>query len=135
MSDAQRELPPALGETITVKFQELTDGGVPRFPVFTGVRRDAPNLLSTINTPLIRKGHAPMSTTTTSKPRRFEFVGGNSSKFWEVRVQGSDVFTSYGRIGSAGQTSCQPCDSPEAATSHAEKLVQQKAAKGYVAVA
>ena len=76
-----------------------------------------------------------MSATTTSKPRRFEFVGGTSNKFWEVRVQGSEVFTSYGRIGSAGQTSCKTCDSPEAATSHAEKLVQQKTAKGYVAVA
>ena len=76
-----------------------------------------------------------MSTATASKPRRFEFVGGTSNKFWEVRVQGHDVYTCFGRIGSAGQTSCKPCDSPEAATSHAEKLVQQKTAKGYVAIA
>ena len=115
--------------------QELTDGGVPRFPVFTGVRRDAPNLLATINTPLIRKGHAPMSTATASKPRRFEFVGGNSSKFWEIRVQGSDVYTCYGRIGSAGQTSCKPFETAAQATSHGEKLVQEKTRKGYVAVA
>ena len=135
LSDAQRELPPAIGETITVKYQELTDGGVPRFPVFTGVRRDEPNLLITINTPPIRKGHAPMSTTTASKPRRFEFVGGNSSKFWEIRVQGHDVHSCYGRIGSAGQTSRKACDSEEAATSHGEKLVQEKTRKGYVAIA
>ncbi len=135
LSDAQRELPPAIGETISVKYQELTDGGVPRFPVFTGVRRDEPGLLTINNTPSIRKGHAPMSATTASKPRRFEFVVGTSNKFWEVRVQGSDVYTSYGRIGSAGQPSCKPCDSKETATSHAEKLVQQKTAKGYVAVA
>ena len=50
LSDAQRDLPPAIGETITVKFQELTEGGVPRFPVFAGVHRDEPaNPTSTHN--------------------------------------------------------------------------------------
>ncbi len=133
LSDAQRELPPAIGETITVKFQELTDGGVPRFPVFTGVRRDEPANHQIINSHSSRKGHATMPTATT--PRRFEFVVGNSSKFWEVRTQGTDVFTSYGRIGSAGQTSCKTMESAEAATAHAAKLVQEKTRKGYVAVA
>ena len=50
LSDAQRDLPPAIGETITVKFQELTDGGVPRFPVYAGVRRDEPANQQIINT-------------------------------------------------------------------------------------
>jgi len=134
LSDAQRELPPAVGETITVKFQELTDGGVPRFPVFAGVRRDEPTNQQSINSPFNRKGHELMPTTATT-PRRFEFIGGNSSKFWEVRVQGSDVYTSYGRIGAAGQTSCKTMESAEAATTHVEKLVREKAAKGYLAVA
>ena len=40
MSDAERESPPALGEIITVRYQELTDGGVPRFPSYIGVRTD-----------------------------------------------------------------------------------------------
>ena len=31
-TDAQREKPPAIGSVITFRFQELTDGGVPRFP-------------------------------------------------------------------------------------------------------
>ena len=135
LSDAQRDLPPALGETITVKYQELTDGGVPRFPVFMGVRRDDPNLFTTLNPPLIRKGHAPMSTATASKPRRFEFVGGTSNKFWEVRVQGHDVYTCYGRIGSAGQTSCKPFETAAQAAAHGEKLIQEKTRKGYVASA
>ena len=39
-SDAQREAPPAVGEVITVRYQELTDGGVPRFPIYVGVRVD-----------------------------------------------------------------------------------------------
>jgi DNA ligase-1 len=35
-SDAQRAQPPRIGEYVRVKFFELTDGGVPRFPVFDG---------------------------------------------------------------------------------------------------
>jgi DNA ligase-1 len=30
--------PPPVGSTITFRYQELTDGGVPRFPSFVGVR-------------------------------------------------------------------------------------------------
>jgi DNA ligase 1 len=41
-TDAQREKPPAIGSTITFRFQELTDGGVPRFPSFVRVRTDLP---------------------------------------------------------------------------------------------
>ncbi len=39
-SDHQREHPPAINSIITYKFQELTDDGVPRFPVFVGERID-----------------------------------------------------------------------------------------------
>jgi DNA ligase-1 len=41
MSDAERETPPAIGEVITVRYQELTDAGVPRFPTYVGPRADA----------------------------------------------------------------------------------------------
>src|SRR5262245_46293511 len=40
-SDAQRASPPPVGSTITFRYQELSDGGVPRFPSFVGVRLDA----------------------------------------------------------------------------------------------
>ena len=33
-SDAEREAPPAIGSRVTYKYQELTDGGVPRFPIY-----------------------------------------------------------------------------------------------------
>ena len=39
-TDAQRENPPAIGAAITVRFQELTDRGVPRFPSFVRIRTD-----------------------------------------------------------------------------------------------
>jgi DNA ligase-1 len=41
MSDAERRNPPPVGSIITIKFQELTDGNIPRFPTFIGVRIDA----------------------------------------------------------------------------------------------
>jgi len=37
-TDAEREAPPAIGSIITFRYQELTDGGVPRFPTFVRVR-------------------------------------------------------------------------------------------------
>ena len=33
-TDVQRENPPPVGSTITFRYQELTDRGVPRFPSF-----------------------------------------------------------------------------------------------------
>jgi DNA ligase-1 len=39
-SDKQRETPPPLGATVVFRYQELTDGGVPRFPSFSGVREE-----------------------------------------------------------------------------------------------
>lgn len=37
-SDAQRENPPSPGASITIRYQELTKDGVPRFPVFVAER-------------------------------------------------------------------------------------------------
>jgi hypothetical protein len=39
-SDAERESPPPVGSIITFRYQELSDGGVPRFPSYVGVRDD-----------------------------------------------------------------------------------------------
>ena len=40
LSDAQRDDPPQLGSIIGVRYQELSDAGVPRFPTYLGVRDD-----------------------------------------------------------------------------------------------
>ena len=42
-SDAQRGKPPLIGTVITFRYQEFTDGGVPRFPSFVRERRDVPS--------------------------------------------------------------------------------------------
>jgi len=40
LSDKERENPPPIGSVITYRYQELTDGGVPRFPSYVGIRID-----------------------------------------------------------------------------------------------
>ncbi len=39
-SDKERESPPAIGSTIAFRYQELSEGGVPRFPSYLRVRTD-----------------------------------------------------------------------------------------------
>jgi DNA ligase-1 len=41
-SDREREAPPAVGTSVTFRYQELSEAGVPRFPSWVGVRLDAP---------------------------------------------------------------------------------------------
>jgi hypothetical protein len=38
LSDAERGEPPEVGDIVTVRYQELTDAGVPRFPSYIGAR-------------------------------------------------------------------------------------------------
>lgn len=40
-TDKEREHPPAVGAVITFRYQELSEGGVPRFPSYVGERADA----------------------------------------------------------------------------------------------
>ena len=44
LSDRERMNPPAIGSLINFRYQELTDAGVPRFPIYVGIRRDIPSL-------------------------------------------------------------------------------------------
>ncbi len=63
--------------------------------------------------------------------REFEYADGKSFKFWKIEVQGNDVVTQYGRIGSAGQETKKDFGSPEKAQKEHDKLVAEKLRKGY----
>ena len=63
--------------------------------------------------------------------RRFEFVEGTSSKFWEVTTDGREVTVRYGRIGSNGQTQTKSFTSDAAANTYALRQISAKLAKGY----
>ena len=126
-SDAERSAPPAIGTVITFRYQELSDGGVPRFPSYVGVRGDA--AWPTAGTP---SAPSPDATAPASQEaRRFELVEGASSKFWEVARDGCDVTVRYGRIGSDGQARTKSFPGEDQARAHAEGLIAAKVGKGY----
>jgi DNA ligase-1 len=132
-SDRERETPPPVGSVITFRYQELSDGGVPRFPSYVGVRRDTvwiapaatPAAPEVVDTPLPMLGSAPPAA------RLFELVEGSSSKFWEVARDRCVVTVRFGRIGSAGQARSKDFASEELAQRHAADLIEHKVAKGY----
>lgn len=73
-----------------------------------------------------------MSTPTAA--RRFEFVEGKSSKFWEIVRAGNNVTVHFGRIGAAGQTKTKTFADETAAQAHMDKLIEEKEGKGYTEV-
>jgi predicted DNA-binding WGR domain protein len=64
--------------------------------------------------------------------RRFSFVEGTSSKFWQIERHGEQVITTYGRIGTAGTSTTKVELSESAAEKLVQRLVAEKAKKGYV---
>ncbi len=64
--------------------------------------------------------------------RELIYMDAKSSKFWTIEVNGCQHTVTYGRIGSAGQSSTKTFPKDEAALKDAEKLIKEKLAKGYV---
>ncbi|MFO0846445.1 MAG: WGR domain-containing protein [Gemmataceae bacterium] len=75
---------------------------------------------------------APAAPAASPGRRHFEFVEGSSSKFWEVWVEGTNLYTQYGRIGGKGQTTVKGYASVAEARQAAEKVTREKVGKGYV---
>lgn len=62
---------------------------------------------------------------------RYEFSEGSSNKFWEITLDGTSFTTTYGKIGTDGQTSLKEWDSEEKAKKEYDKLIAEKVKKGY----
>jgi len=159
-SDAERNSPPEIGCTITFRYQELSDAGVPRFPSFVGVRKEEPNSLpiplagKSANTgttpPKTAKGDSasskrgpsvsavpataatPRASATESVVRVFEYHDDKSAKFWEIRTDGTDVTVRFGKVGTQGQSQTKSFPDAAAMQRHVNKLIEEKSAKGYV---
>jgi DNA ligase 1 len=164
LKDKDRDNPPARGSIITVKYQELTEDGALRFPVYVGPRPDGfPNAapptrkkpVAVSLPPALAKAPEPIkAATTAAKPatkpvpvstpvssggskmaatpkRYFEFVDGGSSKFWEIWMDGKDVTTNWGKIGTAGQTKTKGFADEAKAKKEYDKLLAEKTGKGY----
>lgn len=139
-SDAERGAPPPIGSIITFRYQELSDGGVPRFPSYVGVREDIAGPSGTLpevaeatstavpSTPAPSEASSPASSTGV---RRFEMVEGSSEKFWEIVRDGAQVTVRYGRIGSNGQSKTKAFADEPSARAYADGLIDEKVGKGY----
>lgn len=139
-SDRERENPPGLGATVTFRYQELSEGGVPRFPSYVGVRHDAPVAMGDdqpVAAPVTDRANItsqspPSTPTASSAARYFEFTQGKSNKFWAVSRSGCQVTTRWGRIGTAGQEKAKSFADDSAAARQVEKSIAEKSGEGYV---
>ncbi|MCL1918368.1 MAG: WGR domain-containing protein [Peptococcaceae bacterium] len=64
--------------------------------------------------------------------RCFIFQEGNSNKFWNIDIEGCGFTVTYGKRGTAGQTSVKSFDTEIMCQAAAAKLVAEKAKKGYI---
>jgi internalin A len=73
-----------------------------------------------------------MSDKETEEIYYYEFIKGNSSKFWEITIKRNAFITRYGRIGTKGRETVKEWDSSDIAYKEATKLRKSKEEKGYV---
>jgi len=81
-----------------------------------------------VSTPISTGG----STMAATAKRYFEFVDGSSNKFWEIWMDGCDVTTNWGKIGTGGQTKTKSFPDETKAKKEYDKLLAEKTGKGYV---
>lgn len=67
--------------------------------------------------------------------RRFEFVEGNSAKFWMASVEGNVFTVVYGRLGTDGQRKEKEFKTPQDAQKEYDKKIAEKLREGYNEVA
>ncbi|MEV6077331.1 DUF4132 domain-containing protein [Streptomyces sp. NPDC052069] len=63
--------------------------------------------------------------------RRWEYVEGTASKFWETGAEGVTVTVRYGRCGSDGRTQTKEFASADAAEEQIRRTIAEKERKGY----
>ena len=66
---------------------------------------------------------------------RYEFAEGGSNKFWEITLTGKSFTTTYGKIGTDGQTTIKSFGSDAEAKKEADKITAEKMKKGYALAA
>jgi predicted DNA-binding WGR domain protein len=65
---------------------------------------------------------------------RYEFHEGSSNKFWQIDLDGASFTTTFGKVGSSGQSSTKSFGSEAKAQAEHDKLVREKTGKGYTLV-
>ena len=135
-SDRERENPPGVGATVTFRYQELSEAGVPRFPSWVGVRHDvAIKEEKPVSAPQSKPAEPVVVTSgaiADGKARYFEFVQGTSNKFWKVSQSGNAMTTRWGRIGSNGQSKTKTFADEQTAANVVADLIEEKTDEGYI---
>lgn len=80
-----------------------------------------------------KKKQATTKAVATSKSSkiRYELSDGKSNKFWEIARSGTSVTTTWGRIGTGGQSKTKTFKDDTAAQAEYDRLVKEKTSKGY----
>jgi DNA ligase-1 len=144
-SDREREDPPAIGSLITFRYQELSDGGVPRFPTYVGERVDASGPSSLSSEKLQRKAFsagaasasgqlegappppADKKTEQQGKRRRFERVEDDAHYFWEIEQEGAVHRIRQGTYATKSKTFASAADATKALGAR----IAEQIAKGF----
>ena len=150
-----------IGSTITFRYQELSDGGIPRFPSFvrlhdsaavtpppTEATKTTTKATATAQTSAKAQATPPKATAAKSAAtpsaagsdsatgetiakRSFQCTEDGASKFWEIWLAGADLTTSWGKIGTNGQEKTKSFATPAKAKTEYDKLIAEKTGKGY----
>jgi len=133
-SDKEREDPPEVGTIITFRYQELSDGGVPRFPSYVGLAIDKTFESHPKAKPapvqLFEKTQKSPEPIGPAKVRRFEMKEGDQNLFWEIEVVGNKHRVRYGSYESKAKT----FESAGSALVEAEARIADKVGKGFTEV-
>jgi len=133
-SDKEREDPPEVGTIITFRYQELSDGGVPRFPSYVGLAIDKTFESHPKAKPapvqLFEKTQKSPEPIGPAKVRRFEMKEGDQHLFWEIEVVGNKHRVRYGSYESKAKT----FESAGSALVEAEARIADKVGKGFTEV-
>jgi predicted DNA-binding WGR domain protein len=63
--------------------------------------------------------------------KQLKYIDGNSDKFWEIEVTGSQFTVTYGKNGTSGTTQTKTFSTDEECLKVAQKLLAEKIKKGY----
>jgi len=125
-SDRERESPPEIGSLITFRYQELSDGGVPRFPTYVAVRDDVKGPSRLV--PVAKA--APVAVVAPAGRRRFEMQDGDTRYFWEIVQDGAKHRARFGTF----EAKVKKYESDGEAQAALATRIQEKLEKGFVEV-
>jgi DNA ligase-1 len=145
LSDAQREKPPAVGAIVRFRYQELTEGGVPRFPSYLGIRADGEMTPAPIVVPApvvkaesvvvpelpISSIAPPPKVTAEAISRTFDYGNGPEKKTWMITLSESTVTVQFGPVDAPKRRSTTHPD-PRTAKTAMDEMIAEKIEDGFV---